>query len=37
MQIYYEDARLTVMKQDGRYNIFDRKYNRAVHRNVSKE
>lgn len=37
MQIYYEDARLTVTENDGKYSIFDRKYDRETHKNVSKE
>lgn len=37
MQVYYEDARLTVTESEGKYNIFDRKYNRETHKNASKE
>lgn len=37
MPAYYEDTRLTVTEHNGRYNIFDRKYNREIHKNVDKE
>lgn len=37
MQIYYEDLRLTVTENGGKYSIFDRKYNREMHKNASKE
>lgn len=37
MTAYYEDSRLTVTESDGKYSIFDRKYDRETHKNVSKE
>ncbi len=37
MQIYYEDSRLTVTENNGKYSVFDRKYDRETHKNASKE
>lgn len=36
MKTYYEDARLTVTENNGRYSIFDGKYARETHKNASK-
>lgn len=35
---YYKDYRLWIVKKNGKYTIYDDKYNgRAVHKNKSKE
>ena len=38
IEVYYEDYRLKVVKnQSGKYNIYDTKYGKITHNNVSKE
>ena len=38
MEIYYEDYRLRVVKNEYEgYDIYDSKYHRITHKNVSKE
>ena len=37
MKTYYEDARLTITENSGKYSIFDRKYDRETHKDASKK
>lgn len=37
MTAYYEDSRLIVTENNGKYSVFDRKFNRETHKNVNKE
>lgn len=37
MKVYYEDYRLKITEDNGKYNIYDQKFKRITYKEVSKE